>query len=121
MRAVAAVLAAWALGTLVSSQAFAQQYYGPESDDDGAGPSTFYNSRPGPSFDRPDFNGPGYRGDEDFEPNREEPIRRYYRDNQSGEWRPMSRQSWSGDDAPPYREFQDDRYRRDSREFRDDR
>ena len=35
MRAVASALAALALGTVLSGQAFAQ-YYGPESDDDAA-------------------------------------------------------------------------------------
>jgi hypothetical protein len=121
MRAVAAVLAAWALGTLVSGQASAQ-YYGPGSNDDGAGPSNFYNDRSGPGFDgRTDQ--PSYRGgDENFdEPNREEPTRRYLRDNQSGEWRLVSRQSWSGDDRPPYRDLREDRYPRDGRNMQDDR
>src|SRR6185312_17478364 len=88
MRAPASLLAALALGTMVSGQAVAQ-HYGPPPDDDAADAPAYYSDRPAP---RPDFrSAPRYRQDDaDDTSFRHEPVRRYYRDDR-GEWRPLSR------------------------------
>ncbi len=99
MRAVASALAALALGTVLSGQAFAQ-YYGPESDDDAADSRPSYSDRYAPGSD---FRS-AYRDREDDVDDtslRREPVRRYYRDSR-GEWRPLSRRY--GYDEPSYRD-----------------
>jgi hypothetical protein len=100
MRAVANALAALALGTVLSGQVFAQSY-GPESDDDAADSRPTYSDRYAPD---PDSRS-GYRDrqdDYDDQSVRRGPVRRYYRDSETGAWRPLSRRY--GYDEPSYRE-----------------
>jgi hypothetical protein len=102
MRAVASVLAALAVGTMLSGAAFAQ-YYGPESDDDAADSRPSYSDRTAPSGDYRS----AYRDrqdDVDDQSVRRGPVRRYYRDSETGAWRPLSRRY--GYDEPSYREEQ---------------
>ena len=107
MRAVASALAALALGTVLSGQAFAQSY-GPESDDDAANSRPTYSDRYAPSSDYRS----AYREREDDydDPSvRRGPVRRYYRDSETGAWRPLSRRY--GYDQPSYRDEPEERYR----------
>jgi hypothetical protein len=107
MRAVASALAALALGTVLSGQAFAQ-YYGPESDDDAADSRPTYSDRTAPGSDYRS----AYRDrqdDYDDQSARSGPVRRYYRDSETGAWRPLSRRY--GYDQPSYREEPAERYR----------
>jgi hypothetical protein len=107
MRAVASALAALALGTVLSGQAFAQSY-GPESEDDAADSPPTYSDRSAPGADYRS----GYRerqDDYDDQSVRRGPVRRYYRDSETGSWRPMSRRY--GYDEPSYRDEPAERYR----------
>src|SRR5665213_522882 len=111
MRVVASALAALALGTVLSGQAFAQ-YYGPESDDDAADSRPSYSDRTAPGSDSRS----AYRDRQDDyndQSVRRGPVRRYYRDSESGAWRPLSRRY--GYDQPSYREEPAERYRGDAR------
>lgn len=107
MRAVASALAALALGTVLSGQAFAQ-YSGPESDDEAADSPPSYSDRTAPGSDYRS----AYRDrqeDYDDQPVRRGPVRRYYRDSETGAWRPLSRRY--GYDEPSYRDEPAERYR----------
>jgi hypothetical protein len=110
MRAVASALAALALGTVLSGQAFAQ-YYGPESDDDAADSRPPYSERYAPDSNyRSTYR--DRQGEYDDQSARHEPVRRYYRDSETGAWRPLSR---SGYYEPSYRREPAERYRSDAR------